>query len=119
MIEEEKKESTEQQCTQCGIELTDDEIEDEFKLSKGIVCHNCILKFMKRKRLIGEIVSAVLVFVSIISFYVGNYIFGIFFALLMLFIFLDTRAVNNYITDIETRDSDEETIGFNGEDTED
>ena len=93
----------EEYCDKCGALLNDDELEEDYRFKKGPVCFKCFLKFLHKKRLIGEIVTGLLAFIAIVSFVVGNYIFGVFFAILLIVIYLDLRSVKNFIIDLESR----------------
>ncbi|MCK4665673.1 hypothetical protein KAU33_02935 [Candidatus Dependentiae bacterium] len=93
----------EEHCDKCGVLLNDDELEEDYRFKKGPVCFKCFLKFLYKKRLIGEIVTGLLAFIAIVSFIVGNYIFGVFFAILLIVIYLDLRSVKNFIIDLESR----------------
>ena len=96
-------ENEESACAKCGKRLTESEQEDDLRFNKGPVCYECFLKFLRKKRLLGEVVMGVLSFITIILFYMRMVVFGIFFAGLIILILFDWRSVNNYIIDIETK----------------
>ena len=105
--------SVPENCDKCGAKLTTEELEEDYRFKKGPVCFKCLLKFLYKKRLLGEIVAGVLAVVTIVSFYVGNLVFGIFFIILMFIIYFDSRAVGNYIVDIESRLQSQTSPGEN------
>ncbi len=90
-------------CDKCGVLLTDDELDEDYRFKKGPVCFKCFLKFLNKKRLIGEIVTGILAFITVVSFIIRNFIFGVFFTILLLIIYFDLRSVKNFIIDLESR----------------
>ncbi len=93
----------EEHCDKCGVLLNDDELEEDYRFKKGPVCFKCFLKFLYKKKLIGEIVTGLLAFIAVVSLVIGNYIFGVFFAIMLLIIYFDLRSVKNFIIDLESR----------------
>ncbi|MDD3626768.1 MAG: hypothetical protein PHV06_05565 [bacterium] len=110
IIFEEPEPEEEIPCSKCGKILANSEIEDDFRFNKGPVCYGCFLKFLYKKRILGEFVLGILAFIVIVMFYLKLIVFGLFFIALLVLIYLDWRSVNNYIIEIETKIKNLESV---------